>query len=122
MPLHFLFVYGTLKRGQPYHDELRGARFVRNAVTVAAFRLHDLGPFPCLVRAHDGVAIRGELFELTLTELERLDGFEGSDYRREHIELVDVPEPVYAYLYLGDPTRFAVCGDEWPPRPRAEPA
>ncbi len=114
-PLHYLFVYGTLKRGQPYHAELGGARFVRDAVTLAGFRLYDLGPFPGLVRVRAGLAIRGELFEVTLAELERLDHFEGPDYRRERIALVGFPEPVFAYLYLGDPTRLADCGDEWLP-------
>ena len=85
-----VLVYGTLLRGQPNHRVLAGARFVREARTAPTFELYDLGYFPGLV-AGGATGIAGELYDVDLATLERLDQLEGhpSFYRRRSISLDD---------------------------------
>ena len=99
-----LFIYGTLKRGQVKHHLLAGQRFLGPAVTVARFRLLDLGWYPGLAEtAENGVSVEGEVWEISHTCLEQLDAYEGSAYVRQKIELERAPEaaqggPVEAYV------------------------
>lgn len=80
-----LFVYGSLKRGRRHHAELRGARFVRVARTVPAYRLLELGDYPAL--GSGARSIEGELFDVTEALLVELDRFEGDDYERGAVRL-----------------------------------
>lgn len=106
-----LFVYGSLKRGQANHGQLRGARFMRAARTERAFALRELAGFPALVPG-DSVVL-GELYAVACTDLPRLDEFEGEAYQRGAVRLAD-GETAIAYLarsaYAGAPW----SGDEWP--------
>ena len=61
-----LFVYGTLRRGQPNHDRLRGARWLGQASLEGAC-LYDLGPFPMAIAA-EGVVF-GEVYAVALAAL-----------------------------------------------------
>jgi gamma-glutamylcyclotransferase (GGCT)/AIG2-like uncharacterized protein YtfP len=69
---------------------LRGATLVGAARTEASFALHDLGAFPGMV---DGGAdaITGEVYEVDVETLARLDALEGHPrfYRRTPIALAD---------------------------------
>jgi len=85
-----VFVYGTLLRGGRYHEVLAGARFEGEALTVAAFELVDLGPYPALVstgRTH----VAGELYQVDEATLQALDRLEAAPelYQRVAIELSD---------------------------------
>ena len=60
----FLFVYGTLKRGQPRHRYLAGQTFVASAVTRPIYRLFNVGDYPALVRHSEGRSIEGELWRV----------------------------------------------------------
>lgn len=103
----FIFVYGTLKRGGLNHGHLRGQRFAGCARTRPEFRLYELDGFPGLVPTpEDGRSIQGEIWEVDLPCLARLDEFEGVGaglYAREPIGLLppDDSHPVEAYLFLG---------------------
>jgi gamma-glutamylaminecyclotransferase len=82
---HLVFVYGTLRRGEPNHRTLVRARFLREARTVPCFTLLDLGPFPGLV-AGGTTAVVGEVYavdELTLAALDHLEGHPRFYERRE---------------------------------------
>ncbi|MFM7640223.1 MAG: gamma-glutamylcyclotransferase [Cyanobium sp.] len=92
-----LFVYGTLKSGQPNHGRLQGARCLGQASLPGAC-LHDLGPFPMAVAGEGSVA--GELYAVAWTDLPDLDAFEGCPrlYQRHWLPLADGRQ---AWAYLG---------------------
>lgn len=73
---HLLFVYGTLKRGQPNHHFLAGALFLGEDQTRPEFTMYDLGAFPGVV-AGGSSSISGELYELDDSTLARVDRLEG---------------------------------------------
>ncbi|MBU6251473.1 MAG: gamma-glutamylcyclotransferase [Cyanobacteria bacterium REEB417] len=69
-----LFVYGTLKRGEPNHHLLQSCPYQGEAV-MPGLLLYDLGPFPMAV-AGEG-EVRGELYALRRAELRGTDRLEG---------------------------------------------
>lgn len=110
----FLFVYGSLKRGQSNHARLQGARWEGEATLVGAC-LFDLGPFPMAV-AGEG-EIQGELYALPSEDLAAIDAFEGAPrlYERHWRPLADGRQ---AWVYLGRArqVRHVRClpGGKWP--------
>lgn len=71
-----LFVYGTLRAGEPRHDLLGAARALGAASTGEGWRLEDLGTYPGLVASATGRVV-GELYEVELSALGRLDDSSG---------------------------------------------
>lgn len=119
-PLHLIFVYGSLKRGEHNHAHLgRTALFLGEARSVAGYRLFDLGSYPGLVvwpEDRDGVT--GELWSIDAPTLAHLDEFEGLAeglYRREPIRL----QPPFAdrvaetYAYARSVTAHREIGSTW---------
>jgi len=92
-----LFVYGTLKRGQPNHGQLQGARWLGEA-TLQGAALYDLGPFPMAIAGEGWVG--GELYAVAWAALPQLDSFEGCPrlYQRHWLPLADGRQ---AWAYLG---------------------
>jgi gamma-glutamylaminecyclotransferase len=85
-----VFVYGTLLVGERNHRLLKGAQLICDAKTAPRFHLHDLGPYPGLVRGGKH-AVAGELYEVdqgTLADLDRLEDHPRY-YRRTRIVLSD---------------------------------
>lgn len=83
-----IFVYGTLRRGQYNHHLLSHSTFVDFVQTAPQFTLVDMGDYPALV--HGGhTAVVGELFDINLITLARLDLLEEVPelYRREQLTL-----------------------------------
>lgn len=74
-PVCRLFVYGTLRSGQPNAPRLGGATLLGMATVHG--RLIHLGDYPGLV-VGDGV-VHGELYELPIAALDRIDDLEGFD-------------------------------------------
>jgi gamma-glutamylcyclotransferase (GGCT)/AIG2-like uncharacterized protein YtfP len=56
-----LFVYGTLRQGEPRHELLAGAQFIGLTTTAPTFHLVDVGPYAALVRGGP-TAVSGELY------------------------------------------------------------
>lgn len=83
-----LFVYGTLRRGEPAHGLLARARYLGAASTAAAFELVDFGAYPALVRG-GALSVMGELYEIDERTLASLDAYEGCPdlFTREQIML-----------------------------------
>jgi gamma-glutamylcyclotransferase (GGCT)/AIG2-like uncharacterized protein YtfP len=103
-----VFVYGSLKRGQPNHRLLAQAEFLACGRTQPQFALFDLGAYPGLVRDSSAPqAIEGELYRVSGLLLAELDRFEdnGRLYRRELLPIRslgdDREHEAWAYLYLG---------------------
>lgn len=118
-----VFVYGTLRAGQPNHHILGGARALGRATTPAAFRFHSLGPFPGMVRGGTQ-AVVGEVYEVDHETLANLDRLESHPrfYRRERIRLAD-GQAVEVYL-LPERTvagRPVIASGDWLAREGASP-
>jgi gamma-glutamylaminecyclotransferase len=95
-----VFVYGTLRRGQRNHPQLRGAAFLGEATTAPRYDVIDLGPYPGLVAGTSPVA--GEVWTVSAELLAALDAFEGVPtlYTRGPVELAD-GRPAHAYFWAG---------------------
>ena len=74
-----LFIYGTLKRGCYNHHYMHGQQFIDKARTVPIYRLYNLGGYPGMVLADDGLSIEGEVWEIDETCRTQLDVLEGVD-------------------------------------------
>jgi gamma-glutamylcyclotransferase (GGCT)/AIG2-like uncharacterized protein YtfP len=99
---HLVFVYGTLRRGEPNHGLLEGSQCLGRTHTESRFTLLDLKYFPGLIRG-GRTSVAGELYAVDEWTLRKLDSLEGhpSFYRREPILLVDGRE-VLSYIYQRD--------------------
>lgn len=97
----YLFVYGTLRRGQLLHHELVRAQAEFVGEGRMRGRLYDLGRYPAAM-AQGSQVIAGELYRLPEPEaaFRRLDAVEGRQYRRAMVG-VDVAggrQQAWAYL------------------------
>jgi gamma-glutamylaminecyclotransferase len=100
-----VFVYGTLKRGGENHRWIETQRFVTKARTAPLYRMYDLGGYPGMVRADDGVCIEGEVWsvdEAGLAQLDVLEDTEGGEYERVNVQLdgEQASLVVEGYVYL----------------------
>jgi len=93
-----LFVYGTLRRGQPNHALLGGAPLVGSVLTEPCFELIESAGYPALVPGT--TAIEGEVYAVDPALLAQLDAFEGPGYVRALVRLAD---GTAAFSYLAAP-------------------
>jgi len=106
-----LFVYGSLKRGQANHQQLRAAEYLTSARTAAHFALRVVDGYPALVPGPR--VILGELYRIAAAALPALDEFEGPSYVREWVQL-DGGARALAYLSRASDAGAPYPGDEWP--------
>ena len=95
-----VFVYGSLKRGEPNHHWIAAAPYLGEAQLPGA-RLYDLGPFPMAVASGDHAdTIAVELYAVTPAVLATLDRFEGVPrlYERQSWRLANGTQ---AWVYMG---------------------
>ena len=85
-----VFVYGSLKRGQPNHNQMDGCAWLGEA-ELSGLALYDLGPFPMAVPAGPEASLQGEIYRVDAAQLARLDRFEGVPrlYERQRWQLSD---------------------------------
>jgi gamma-glutamylcyclotransferase (GGCT)/AIG2-like uncharacterized protein YtfP len=97
-----LFVYGTLRPGEPNHHLLDGVAGRWSAASVRG-RIHALVGYPALILDPEAERIDGHLLESDDLERhwQRLDAFEGDEYRRvlARVELPDGRQ-VEAFVYV----------------------
>lgn len=76
-----LFVYGTLKRGNRFHDAIAEGNFIGEAITDRSFFLVQGSGFPSLVLPAEesvlAMPVIGELFEIDESLVRGLDYIEG---------------------------------------------
>lgn len=87
---HRLFVYGSLRRGEPNHVFLERSTRLGDSSTRPGFTLFDLGAYPAMVRG-GGRAVMGELYAIddeTLVAIDRLEGYP-TYYDRIRVELAN---------------------------------
>jgi gamma-glutamylcyclotransferase (GGCT)/AIG2-like uncharacterized protein YtfP len=95
-----LFVYGTLRRGEANHHELRGARFLGFVRTACRYDVVRVAGFPALLPGT--CEVPGELYDVDEELVALLDVFEGETYARRVVELAD-GKRAEAY-FLADPS------------------
>jgi gamma-glutamylcyclotransferase (GGCT)/AIG2-like uncharacterized protein YtfP len=117
----FLFVYGTLRRGEARHALLDGMRFSGTGTIDAA--LVDLGEYPGLVPGEGRVA--GELFAIDdpscLRRIDEYEGFHGFDdasslYHRGVCRVATASGTAvhaFTYFYRGDLTGARQLSGDW---------
>jgi gamma-glutamylcyclotransferase (GGCT)/AIG2-like uncharacterized protein YtfP len=90
------FICGSALRGQPDHGNLSGAAFVREAQTKPIYRLHSVeDQHPGIYEVPSGgVAIKGELYEL-------------SDEQHAHLIATEPPNLYEAAIELDDGTHVS---------------
>lgn len=115
----FLFVYGTLKRGDCRHHLLSDQEFLGVAQTIPKYRLYDLGDYPGLIEIENsGMAIEGEVWRVTedcLTILDREEGVGEGLYQRRPVQLqswTGFTEPE-SYFYLQSVSEAREMGSSW---------
>lgn len=103
--VHRLYVYGTLKKGQYFHEKYLGgekAKFLGPARAGLDYSLYIDG-LPHLVIEKTDKPVKGELYEVDDKVLKTLDDLEGHPnvYFREIIEVFDeMGNRVLAWAYL----------------------
>ena len=100
--LNFIFVYGTLRSefDNPHARFLRaGAERVGKATVPGS--VYRLGPYPGFRPTPAGTVI-GELYRLRTPHptLEALDLYEGAEFERQTIEVLQNGQPVEAWIYV----------------------
>lgn len=110
-----LFVYGTLRRGEPAHALLVGAELVAAAVrTAPAFELLDLGEYPALVGG-GSTAVAGEVYAVPSELLARLDEYEGCPelYVRRPLRLASGRTAEAYHLRVAPPSPRRIADGDW---------
>lgn len=70
-----VFICGSALRGQPDHQNLTNAKFIKTAKTLAQYRLHaaENGWHPAIYTVESGgISIPGEIYEMTDEQYEHL--------------------------------------------------
>jgi gamma-glutamylaminecyclotransferase len=96
-----VFICGSALKGQPDHQNLQSAQFVREAKTLAKYRLHAAvaGWHPAIYEAQEGgISIPGEVYELTPAQYDYLVSTEPPNMYPGDVVLED-GEIVTAILY-----------------------
>ncbi|MHC4878201.1 MAG: gamma-glutamylcyclotransferase family protein [Planctomycetota bacterium] len=113
-----VFVYGTLKTGHRLHGHLAGEKHLGDAITEPRYRLFKLGWYPGLVEQAPGIAVQGEVWEVserTLAVLDEVEEVDSGLYERRTVQLTGSfrQATVQTYLYLGDVSDAEDCGNCW---------
>lgn len=104
MNKHFIFIYGSLRRGAVGSMSTRfpQAKFITEAKVNG--RLYDLGPYPGLRLDESNSLVTGEVFEVDDELLKELDEFEaGSNYVRKEVEISLAGQQTNCWTYEPSP-------------------
>ena len=96
-----IFICGSALRGQPDHQNLGEAKFIRTAATKPMYRLHSAGNgwHPAIYQTEtNGISIPGEVYELSQTDFHYLAANEPPHMYPSEIVLED-GETLTAFLY-----------------------
>jgi gamma-glutamylcyclotransferase (GGCT)/AIG2-like uncharacterized protein YtfP len=108
MDKHFVFVYGTLRRGGPGAMPIRFPKSKFIAAAKASGSLYDLGAYPGLVLDESKSLVVGEVYEVDEETLKALDDFEASsDYLRKQIEIALGGQKRVCWTYEPNPESYS---------------
>jgi gamma-glutamylcyclotransferase (GGCT)/AIG2-like uncharacterized protein YtfP len=109
----FLAVYGTLMAGVE-HDGKPAVEHALRAVGACRIPgvLHSAGDYPCLVEAAGEVS--GELYEVVdPSVLDELDRYEGAEYERRRVRLIEPEVDAWVYVWTGAPPGEPIDDGDW---------
>jgi gamma-glutamylcyclotransferase (GGCT)/AIG2-like uncharacterized protein YtfP len=95
-----IFVYGTLRQGQPAHGLLQGAPLIARVTTEPRFTLVDMGEYPALVEG-GSTAVAGEIYAIEPALLPELDRYEDAPELYERAERRIAGHDVWVYVLPG---------------------
>ena len=101
MSKHLVFVYGSLRDGNPGAMAIRfpDSEFIANARVNG--RLYDMGAYPGLLLDGSGSLVTGEVYVVDDETLNGLDQFELSDdYVRREVEIAQDTERRRCWVYV----------------------
>ena len=107
MSKHLVFVYGSLRRGNPHPMSVRfpESKFVAEAK--ARGTLYDLGAFTGMQTSGSISLVTGEAYEVDDATLEQMDEFENSShYLRKQIEIFLGAARQMGWVYEPDPKHY----------------
>lgn len=87
-----VFICGSALRGQPDHQNLQSATFVRETKTRPIYRLHSAGDgwHPAIYEIGDGgISIPGEIYEMSVEQFEYLKANEPPNMYPTDVQLDD---------------------------------
>lgn len=114
----YLFVYGTLMRGECREDSLAGQEYLGPAETAPEYRMFNVGEYPALVASTPGLSVTGELWRVDESKLAELDEVEEVDeglYVRQPVRLQPPHDAlaVQTYVYLQEVDGLPDIGRDW---------
>ena len=80
MTPHLVFVYGTLRRGGSNNFRMEACKWLGPAGVNG--HLYEVDWYPALVLDDNAAEVVGDLYEVPADQLDALDAFEGSEYKR----------------------------------------
>ena len=111
----YVFVYGTLMRGEPAHSYLEGAVFMGEYL-LRGHEMYDLGRYPAIVPAEGGV-VYGEVYRITPDMLADMDAYEdeGSLYYRKTVAVENAGGRLeaFVYVYAKEPNGKRIESGRW---------
>jgi gamma-glutamylcyclotransferase (GGCT)/AIG2-like uncharacterized protein YtfP len=109
MNKHFVFVYGTLRRGSERSMPIRfpSSKFIAEAKVSGS--LYDLGAYPGLLLNESNSMVIGEVYEVDDEILDKLDDIEASsDYWRKQVEISPGTHPKVCWIYEPNPESYCL--------------
>lgn len=110
----YIFVYGTLKKGEPNHYLLSGSEFICPTETKEKYTMLDMGRFPGVLKedfSDRSVSIKGEIYDVDEKTLRNLDTYEGDWYFREEVELKAEITALMYFLRKIPPLEYEIVPD-----------
>lgn len=92
-----VFVYGTLRRGGVAEHLIDGPR--QYAVLADHALYGRTRPYPFAV-SQEGSMVHGEVVGVSASQLDELDEYEGTEYRRVELKVDSVEGPVLAHVWV----------------------
>lgn len=93
-----LFVYGTLRQGEPANYFLKKKTLIQAALTIQGYRLYTHGPYPFAIESDKPEeAIVGDLYQIDSCIFADLDRYEGVD---TGLYIRKLEKSINAYIYL----------------------
>ena len=97
-----VFVYGTLRKGLAWHSLIKNSEFIGEAKTKDKYCLYAEN-IPFLFKDEEVSKIKGEVYEvdeLTLKNLDKLEGHPNWYYREEVSIILNTEKEIIAWVYF----------------------
>lgn len=105
-----IFTYGSLKKGFFNHHVVEDSRFIMKTTTEEKYDMVSFGLYPAVKESVKNKLIQGELYEVNVNILNRIDYIEsnGYYYQRKLIMVNGYDHPVWMYFIINEAISDAV--------------